>query len=345
MRWVSRLTAGLLLPPAVVLATLGGTLGSLLWTTPGRVVAARVATSWLTNNVAGQIEIGAISGNIVNHIVLRDVTVRDSLGGVLLRTPMLEARYRLLELAAGRIVLNQLFLDRPVVRLVRLRRGRWNYEEVFRAPATADSSKQPPLVEFRRVSIRQGDIRVDAPTKPHAPLRPVSRNGATPNQPQIEQGSDGLVRVYHATAFTLTVPYVRISTPARDPILVRIAALAMQLNDPKLTLTDLQGEILTAHDSLRFTLAHADLPGTRVRGSGAIRWPSDTILYDFAMTADRVDLADLHWISPDFPDWKGRGRVVAKSLSGSRTDFALDSLTLGTGKASASGQAGGHRRH
>jgi translocation and assembly module TamB len=275
---------------------------------------------------------------VLTHIVLRDVTISDSLGGVLLQTPLLEASYRLVDLVAGRIVLSQLFLDRPVVHLVRLHRGRWNYEEVFRAPATTDFTRKPALVEFRRVSIRQGDIRVDAPTVARAPLQPVSRNGAPPNQPHIEQGPDGLVRVYHATAFTLNLPYVRIATPARDPILLRIAALAMQLEDPKLTLTDLQGEILTAGDSLRFSLVHADLPATRVRGGGAVRWPSDTILYDFALTADRVDLADLHWISPDFPDWQGRGKVVAKSRSGSHTDFALDSLTLGAGKASATGK-------
>ena len=338
MRWVHRLTAGLLLPPAVVLATVGGTVAALLWTTPGRAVTARLATAWLTGNVAGRIEIGSLEGNIINHVVLHDVTIRDSLGGVLLQAPVLEAKYLLPELISGRIVLSELRLDRPVIHLVRLHRGRWNYEEVFRTAAGAPSNGKPPLVEFRQVTIRDGDIRVDAPTTPRAPRLPVSRHGATPDQPQLVPGPDGLVRVYRATAFNATLPYLRISTPARDPILIQIASLAAHLGDPKLTLTDLQGEILTAHDSLRFTFEHADLAGTRVRGGGAVRWPRDTVLFDFTLDADRVDLADLHWVSPDFPDWKGRGRVVAKSLAGSRTEYTLDPLTLGDGKAIATGK-------
>ncbi len=338
MRWVRRLTAGLLLPPAVVLATLAGTVVALLWTVPGRAVTARLATSWLTGNVAGRIEIGSLAGNILNHVVVRDVTILDSLGVVVLRAPVIEANYALADLVAGRIVLSRLVLNRPVIHLVRLHRGRWNYEEVFRIAAGAPSNGPPPLVEFRNVTIRDGDIRVDAPTGPHAPKLAVSRNGTIPDQPQILSGPDGFVRIYTATHLAASLPYLRISTPTRDPVLARIASLAAHFGDPRLTLTDLKGELLTAHDSLRFNFDYADLPGTRVRGGGAVRWPRDTVLFDFALDADRVDLADLHWISPDFPDWKGRGRVVAKSLSGSRTDYTLDPLTLGDGKAVATGK-------
>ncbi|MEO5798656.1 MAG: translocation/assembly module TamB domain-containing protein [Gemmatimonadales bacterium] len=337
-RWVRRITAGVLLPPAVVLATIAGTAVSLLWTTPGRALSARLATSWLSNSVAGRIHIGSLGGNILNHIVLRDVTIHDSLGGVVLQAPEIEARYLLPELMAGRIVMSDLRLERPMIHLVRLQRGRWNYEEVFRVASGKPSNSAPPLVEFRNVAIHDGDIRVDAPTGPRPPKLPASRNAAPPNQPTILPGSDGLVRVYTATHFTASIPYLRLSNPAHDPILAQINSLAAELGDPKLTLKDLKGEILTAHDSLRFTLEHAELPGTTLHGGGAVRWPRDTILFDFAFDAPRVDLADLHWISPDFPDWKGSGRVVAKSSSGSRTDYTLTHLTLGAGDVSATGR-------
>lgn len=338
MRWVRRFTAGLLLPPAVVFATVVGTVVALLWTGPGRVVTARLATSWLSGSVAGRIRIGSVGGNILNHVVLRDVTIHDSLGTVLLQAPEIEARYLLPELIAGRIVLSELSLERPVIHLVRLHRGRWNYEEVFRTASGAPSNGKPPLVEFRNVTVRDGDIRVDAPTTPRSPKLAVSRHGATPDQPRIEAGPDGTVRVYSATHFTASLPYLRLSTPAKEPILARISSLAAHLGDPKLTITDLKGEILTAHDSLRFTLEYADLPGTRVRGGGAVRWPRGPVLFDFALDAERVDLADLHWVSPDFPDWKGSGRVVAKSFSSTRTDYTLNLLILGDGKASATGR-------
>ncbi|MES2125378.1 MAG: translocation/assembly module TamB domain-containing protein [Gemmatimonadota bacterium] len=337
MRWLRRLTAGVLLPPVVVLAAAAGTVVALFWTAPGRVLTARLATSWLSGNVAGRIEIGSFGGNVLNHVVLGDVVIRDSLDNVLLSTPRLEANYLLPELIAGRIVLSRLTLEQPVIHLVRLQRGRWNYEEVFRVAAGAPSNSPPPLVQFRNVTVHDADIRVDAPTAPRPPKLPASRNGAEPYQPTIVESPDGLVRVYTATNFNAALPFLRISTPSRDPILARIKSLSARLGDPRLTLTDLQGEIITAKDSLRFTLDHADLPGTRVRGGGAVRWPRDTVLFDFTLDAERVALADLHWVSPDFPDWTGSGRVVAKSLSGTRTDYTLNPLTLGNGKAQATG--------
>ena len=93
------------------------------------------------------------------------------------------------------------------------------------------------------------------------------------------------------------------------PLGDQIAELAGRFSDPAVRVTEARGEILTAGDSLRFTFEHAALPGTRLEGGGAVRWPRDTVLFDFALAADTVALADLRFVSPDFPDWQGKGRV------------------------------------
>ncbi|PKL93456.1 MAG: hypothetical protein CVV20_03560, partial [Gemmatimonadetes bacterium HGW-Gemmatimonadetes-1] len=61
-------------------------------------------------------------------------------------------------------------------------------------------------------------------------------------------------------------------------------------------------------------------------------------MFDFELAADTVDLSDLRFISPDFPDWTGKGRVVALATAGSRTDYRLEELTLGRGESRAEGR-------
>lgn len=331
------MVAALLGPPLVVIAAVTGTVAVLLFAPPGRALTARLLTERITGAVAGRVEIGSLGGGILGHLVLEDVTVRDSLGVLLLDAPRIEANYRLRDLLRGRIVFAGLQLDRPTIHLARLRERRWNYENVFRIkPRTGPTP--PQLVEFRNVEIRGATLRVDVPTSPKPPRVPISRQSTPLPEPEVVTTSDGLVRVYRAAEFDARLPWVRLSTPQRDPIFVEIENLAARISDPAIRITGARGTVLTAADSLRFVFEEASLPATVVRGGGAVRWPRDTVMFDFELAADTVDLADLRFISPDFPDWTGKGRVVALATAGSRTDYRLEELTLGRGESRAEGR-------
>ncbi len=339
MRWVKRITAGLVAPPTVIVATILGTVAALIWSPPGRALSARLATDLITSSVDGRVQIGAIRGNVINHLVLENVRITDSSGAPVVEAPRIEVRYLLPELLAGRLVFSELRADRPVIHLVKLRNGYWNYEKVFRVrKGDTTANRTPQLVELRDVTLRDATIRIDVPTTPRPPKAPISRNAQQPAQPRIERGVDGPVRVYELTNASGRLSLVRISTPKRDPLLIRIDELRTNLSDPAVTITSAEGEIITAADSVRFTFARAEMPGTSLRGGGAIRWPRDTVLFDFALDADTVDLRDLLWVSPDFPAWQGKGRVEALSRSDSRTDYALTNLALGAGDALAVGR-------
>ena len=341
MRWVRRATAGILGPPTVIVATLIGTIAALIWSPPGRALTARLATDLITASIAGRVEIGAIRGSVLNHLVLENVRISDSTGALVIAAPRLEVRYLLPELFAGRIVFSELRAERPVIHLRRSRANRWNYEEVFRiakGDSTRGPGKPPQLVALHDVTLRDASIRIDVPTTPKPPKLPVSRNAKPPAQAPIAQGADGPVRVYQLSGLNGRFPLIRISTPQRDPILIQIAELRVRINEPAVTITSAEGELLTAGDSLRFTFRHADMAGSSLRGGGAVRWPHDTLLFDFTLDADTVDLVDLRWISPDFPDWQGKGKVVARSISGSRTDYTLTNMVLGDGRALAVGR-------
>ena len=148
MRVVRRIIAALLTPLVILVAVVVGTTGAIVFTGPGHGLLARIASKWITGAVAGGMEIGAIRGNIWNHIELDRVVVRDQHGQVVISTPHVEASYLLPGLLARRLVFNHVRADSLQLHLVKLRAGRWNYEAVFHLGEGPGDSRPPPQVAF-----------------------------------------------------------------------------------------------------------------------------------------------------------------------------------------------------
>ena len=94
-RIVRRIAAWSVGPPLVLVAGVLGTMLALLYSPPGRRLTARLVTDFISGRVAGRVEIGAIRGNIVRHLVLERVTITDSTGATFLTAPRVEVRYLL----------------------------------------------------------------------------------------------------------------------------------------------------------------------------------------------------------------------------------------------------------
>ncbi len=322
----------------VVPAGVTGTVLALGWSTPGRRVTSHLAGELLSQIMDGGLRVEAIEGNLLTGLVLHRVTLQDGDGRTLLDAARVAAQYHWTDLYRGRLVFRDVEIDSARVHLVQQYNGQWNYAAAFRAgQGDTVSSAAPPLVRLHDVVLRQVDIRVDVPTEPQPPAEPVSRHATPAPEPPIATGPDGIYRVYTLSGVHATLPLARISTPDEQPILVRIADLRTTVNDPAVDIRSFRGELLTAGDSLVFQVERAALPGSVLAGAGALRWPQDTVLFDFALTADTVDLVDLRWISPDFPAWRGAAQVVAQPVSNQRTAYRFDALRLGDGRAQIQG--------
>lgn len=322
-----------------LLVLVGGSIGigaAVLFLPAGHALLGRAATKWISRRVAGSVEIRSVRGDVWREITLEGVVIRDSAGALVLSAPEFHAAYVLPELLAGRMVFHDVEADSLVLHLVQLRSGRWNYEQVFRIGGGKGGGASPE-VALNGVRVRNGSLRVDVPTTPGKPKRPASRNATAPAQPQIAAGREGPVRVYTASDFNADFRLLRISTPSHAPVLAQITALRTRLSDPAVTIIQLTGQLVTASDTLRFSLDSARLPGTKISGGGALRWPHGSVLYDFTLHADPLTLADLHWIDPDFPDWTGRGDVTALSLSATRNEFRITKLSVGVDSSRATG--------
>lgn len=340
-----RIARALFVGLAALAAAVLGVAGALVATGPGRALLARLVSDQSNRLVRGSVSIARIAGDFRTHLELDSVVVRDTAGALLASLPRLEVEFSLPAFLAGRVVLNRVRAVEPRIRIVKHRGGRMNFQEVLRL-GEGTGGGPSPLIEFRNLDIIDGRLEIRTPWNPDGRLRTAAQRDsalaaerAKPGR-VIEPGrtaAQGLEQVRVLEPLTARMPVVTVATPDGRPLRLRIDTLATRVSDPAVAIRAFQGTLIQGADSLVFELDRGALPGTVVSGRGRIDWPRDTLLYDFELGAPRVDLADLRWISPEFPALAGRGRVRAKSLAGSRSEFDLRGLVLADRTSRAAG--------
>lgn len=311
-----------------------GVLTSMTLTPPGRALLARTVPLVLKRFLpGGRFTVGAISGSFLYDLALENLVVRDTNGVLLADLPRVRTSYRLPNLIAGQIVLNAVSLDRPTIQLVKHRNGRMNYEDVLGLGHGGPGGKSP-LVEFRRVRVDSGSLSILVPWNPPRDAKTqeardsaLRAERAKPGRVIVES-SEGRRRVITLADLTTRMSRLRIATPDRKPFTADLDSLAARVSDPGVTLTDAAGRIRIHGDSVVFSLEHGALPDTRFAGGGAVTWPADTVLFDFQIVSSHVNLADLRWVSPQFPLMHGAGLLTARSENGQRTTFDIRDLHL-----------------
>ena len=325
-------------------ATVTGALAALTLTDAGHEVVARALTEQSGRLVRGTIRVGRIEGNFWTGLSLDSVEVRDTSGALLALFPRVETRYRIVNFFRNRIVLDQLRLVRPRIHLVQHRGGRMNFEEVLEL-GEGPPGGRGPLVEFRKVAIDDGILTIRTPWSPPGELRTgAQRDSALRAQRRIPgrrieegQGREGLEEVRTIEDLAVRFSRLRIATPDRAPILVVVDSLAATVNSPFIRISDARGEVTTARDTLWFKLSKAALPGTLGMAEGHVAWPQDTLLYSFSFDATKLALADLRFVSAEFPDYVGRAKVEAYSFNGTESQFDIRDLVMGDSASRISG--------
>lgn len=340
MRRVPRIAAAFflaLIPSAI------GVVVALLYSSAGNNLLGKLASHELSNIFRGRFSVQRISGSFFRSVTLDSLVIHDSSGAVFARVPRLSVSYLLPNLLAGRIVFSSAELTHPEIHIVKRSSGRINFQEIFKLGEGGPSTGRPPLVELHEVVIDSGALDVqlvwtppDSAKTPAQVAAVLANERAQPGRVILET-KDGMKRQVTLTPLDARLPLLRISSPDDAPLTFDVDSLATRVSDPAITITDLAAHAWTRGDSLAFTIHRAALPGTRAIGGGVITWPQGPILYDFTLDASRFDLADLRWISPDFPDMKGKSTVVARSRSAKRNAYELSGLDAAGPKGRVSG--------
>ncbi len=263
---------------------------------PGHAVARRLAVEALRGAVDGRVTIGSLGGSLWRAAELKDVELATPDGRPVIRVARVSVRYALADLVRGRVVLSRVDLDHPTVMLERLPDGHLTLEHLFRllGPARGGPARRPH-VELDAVRITGGTLVV----------RDVADDPP--------RGKAGERRF---TGIDLAAPHVVLSSPDSEGMRVDLRHLAATVSEPAVRVVDAAGRVAIRGDSARLDLSRLELPGTRGRAEGVVRWGGGKgnegrPTVDAAASLTKASFADFRWAVAGLPE-AGGGRVALR---------------------------------
>lgn len=311
---------------AGLLACFLGALASLVGTDAGRALLTRVTAGALHQVFTGTIEVGDVGGSLLTGLTLSQVRLYDADTTLVASLPRADVSYNPFDFAAGRAVLFELDLRRPVINIVQHPSGRLNIEELLRLGGPDTGKHGPPaLILLRNVRITDGSVT----------LRLQARQ-PTPGDSMLEiaaGGPNGRVRVRRFEHLDAHLAALQVSSPRERGIRIDVSRLAFESTDPAVRLVDLTGRLRVIGDSMEVRIARVQLPGSALRNArGAVRWPHGTMLFDLRLRADSATLGDFPFIDRRFTGAPASGVLsgdVRLRSHGSRVlEVGVDSLRL-----------------
>src|SRR6266496_3942572 len=289
-----------------LLAGFLGALSSLVGTGAGRALLARVSEGALRQVFTGRAEIGDVRGSLLTGLTLTEVRLFDADTTLVAWLPQANLSYNPFDFAAGRVVLFEFDLRRPVINIVQHPSGRLNIEELLRLGGPDKGPHGPAtLILFRNVRITDGTVTLRLQAK-----RPE------PGDSSLEIASDdpnGRLRVRRFEHLDARLSALQVSSPRDRGIRIDISRLAMESSDP----------------------AVRDARGT-------LRWPHGPLLFDLRLRADSATLEDFQFIDRRFAGVPGAGVVsgdVRLRSHGERVlEVGLDPLRLAYGGGTVEGR-------
>src|SRR5882672_10902397 len=319
-----------------LLAGFLGALSSLVGTGAGRALLARVSEGALRQVFTGTVEIGDVRGSLLTGLTLSEVRLFDADTTLVAWLPQANLSYNPFDFAAGRVVLFEFDLRRPVINIVQHPNGRLNIEELLRLGGPDKGPHGPAtLILFRNVRITDGTVTLRLQAK-----RPE------PGDSSLEIASDdpnGRLRIRRFEHLDARLSALQVSSPRERGIRIDITRLAMESSDPEVRLVDVAGRLRAIGDSMDVQLARVRLPRSALRDArGTLRWPHGPLLFDLRLRADSATLADFPFIDGRFAGVPAAGVVSGdvrlRSHSERVLEVGLDPLRLAYGGGTVGGR-------
>src|SRR5881397_2498654 len=301
-------------------------LGAALWTLVGLLAGFLGALSSLVGTGAGRALLARVSEGALHQVFTGTMEIGDVHGSLLTGLPEVNVSYNPFDFAAGRVVLFEFDLRRPVINIVQHPNGRLNIEELLRLGGPNKGPHGPAaLILFRNVRITDGTVTLRLQAK-----RPE------PGDSSLEIASDdpnGRLRVRRFEHLDARLSALQVSSPRERGIRIDISRLAMESSDPAVRVEDAAGRLRVIGDSMDVQLARVRLPHSALRDArGTLRWPHGPLLFDLRLRADSATLDDFRFIDRRFAGVPGAGVVsgdVRLRSHGERVlEVGLDPLRL-----------------
>lgn len=300
----------------VVLVVGGAAAWYLTQTTGGRERVLALTLDRLGGGIAGELRVERIDGNLLTGAMLYGVSLRDSTGAALVVADSAFLDYDLRTLATPRIHIERAVLYDPEVYVYQLPGDTlWNYQKLF-PPSETPGQQRYTLIDRARVV--DAEVRVQLPwepvdTAPRLRRREIAEALADTSPVMVERVRGGYLRTINLRGVTGTLSEVRFAPGSEAGSYFGIDSLSgtVQFFREPFRVEGLQGALQMVEDRVEFSAPVLRLPGSRFTAHGLVRLGErgEDPRYDVVFRGDTVDLGDLRWLYPRFPEDAG-GRLT-----------------------------------
>ncbi|HEX2077071.1 MAG TPA: translocation/assembly module TamB domain-containing protein [Longimicrobium sp.] len=309
-----------------LLVGFGGVAALLFWRLNAartRVIADNVQVRLGLPDEAFELEEVEEDGSL--RILLRRVALLDQAGDTVVAAPAVRARLIGATLTAdeGPIVIDQVVLERPDIRLLQRANGEWNFADVVKAEAAGAPVEVPGrdeeparAISLRGVRVIDGRIRVAMPYK--APENANARF-ASLEQPERIRTAGGVYTVRRLNNLQAVFPQIRAG--GAGGWRVEIARLTADVTNPDTRIQQLAGWIeADADETIRFDIDAFRTPRSAFDGEGRVRFAAGGPTFDLNLRAHPLSFADLGGMGLPIPATGTASFALnARSQSGGRT--------------------------
>ncbi|HEV3052421.1 MAG TPA: hypothetical protein VGX50_19065, partial [Longimicrobium sp.] len=307
-----------------------------------RVVEERVQVALGLPDEAFELEEVEEDGSL--RIRLRQVALLDQAGDTVVSAPSAQARLIAASLSAetGPMVVDQVVVDRPYLRLVQRANGEWNYTDILKAEAAgapvqvagADGEAKRPLA-IRGMRIINGRARIATPYR--APAKPNARF-ASLKQPERVRTAAGVYTVRWLNNVQASLPLVRVG--GAGGWRVEVASLTANVTNPDTRIQQFAGWFEQDLDeTLRFDIEALRTPNSAFDGEGRVRFADAGPVFDLNLRAHPLSFADFGGMGlPLPPTGTAAFALNARSQEGGRTLWRVTDARVAILDSRASGR-------
>ena len=303
----------------------------------GRDVVRSAIQKQLEGQVKGKIYLGKAGRGFLRGFTIDSFAIRDEQDSILVSTGRITLDYDPRDLIDRRLLLRNVTVEHPVVRLRQHANGDWNFQRIFRGggPSGPDVPGRSfgDFVVLDSVRVKNGEFILTRPWEPDDTLTGAKRDSAirrnltNPNR-EIRRSAEGLTHTYRWSRISGFLPHVRLAHPDSDRFgrEFHIADLRVEEQEPPFSFRNGRGVVRQQGDSIFVDVRHFDLPASTGSAKGRIWWGSRLpVRVDINVVADSVSLNDVAWVYETLPrTGGGRTKLRIRNNPANLHDFRYE---------------------
>jgi translocation and assembly module TamB len=277
------------------------------------------------------------------RVVLRQVAFLDKAGDTIVSAPTARGRLiaRTLSADDGPIVIDQVVLERPVLRLLQRASGDWNFFDIMKAeaagrPLNVGEEERSRPIALQGLRVIDGTVRVATPYV--APANPPTGRLASLRQPERVRSGGRTYTVRWVRNLDATLPLVRIGPDGGWR--AEVAGLTADVTNPDTRIAQLAGWFEQDPDkTLRFDIDAFRTPRSAFDGEGRVRFADAGPVFDLNVRAHPLSFADLQGMGLPIPAAGTAAFALnARSQPGGRTLWRVTDARVDILDSRASGR-------